>query len=130
MRITLYYNKRAGSGVSIENLRREVEAGGHDVVQTVSKDGDLGSSLDGSSTELVVVAGGDGTVSKAANALVGRSTPLTILPVGTANNIATSLGIEGSIRQLSRRWSTGHRRAVDTGVASSTLGERRFLEAV
>jgi diacylglycerol kinase (ATP) len=130
MRITLYYNKNAGSGVSIQSLRREVEAGGHELVQTVSKDVDLGGSLDGSSTELVVVAGGDGTVSRAADVLVWRATPLTILPVGTANNIATSLGIEGSIMQLSRGWSTGHRLAVDTGVACSTLGERRFLEAV
>jgi diacylglycerol kinase (ATP) len=130
MRITLYYNKNAGSGVSIQSLRRDVEAGGHELVQIVSKDDDLGSSLDASSTELLVVAGGDGTVSRAADALVGRATSLTILPVGTANNIATSLGIEGSVLQLSRGWSTGHRLAIDIGVAGTSLGERRFLEAV
>lgn len=49
------------------------------------------------STDVIVAAGGDGTVSTAARAVAGRDIPVAILPLGTANNIARSLGIEGSI---------------------------------
>ena len=44
---------------------------------------------------VVLACGGDGTVSAVAPALVGRSTPLAILPAGTTNIIAQGLGIPG-----------------------------------
>lgn len=43
--------------------------------------------------ELVIVAGGDGTVSDAAKGLVGSETTLGIVPLGTFNNLARSMGI-------------------------------------
>ena len=54
---------------------------------------------------------------------------MAILPLGTANNIARSLGIEGSIPHLIGSWSSARRRAVDLGVASGSWG-RSHLEAV
>src|SRR6266436_32025 len=38
--------------------------------------------------DLVVVAGGDGTVRRVASELVGRDIPLAIIPLGTFNNLA------------------------------------------
>lgn len=43
--------------------------------------------------DAVVVAGGDGTVSLAIQELAGTEVPLGIVPAGTGNDLATSLGI-------------------------------------
>lgn len=44
----------------------------------------------------VLVAGGDGTVGHVAERLVGRGVPIAMLSLGTANNIAKSLGLTAS----------------------------------
>ena len=46
-----------------------------------------------SGCDLVVAAGGDGTVSAVADALAGGQVPLGIVPLGTANVLAGELGI-------------------------------------
>ncbi|WP_437680260.1 YegS/Rv2252/BmrU family lipid kinase [Sorangium sp. So ce131] len=46
---------------------------------------------------LVIAAGGDGTVSSVASALLGTDTCLGILPLGTANSIAHTLGIPSAL---------------------------------
>ena len=57
-----------------------------------------------SGCDLVVAAGGDGTVSAVADALAGTETPLGIIPLGTANVLAGELGIpldlDGACRLL------------------------------
>lgn len=45
------------------------------------------------SPDLVVVCGGDGTLGEAAEALLGSSTPLAILPAGTTNVVAREYGV-------------------------------------
>jgi YegS/Rv2252/BmrU family lipid kinase len=44
-------------------------------------------------TEIVLVAGGDGTINEVANGLVGSSVKLALLPLGTANVFALETGI-------------------------------------
>lgn len=68
--------------------------------------------------DLVVAAGGDGTVSMVAGALVGTGVPLGIVARGTSNSIAAALGIptdeEGALATL----ADGDVRVVDTARAN------------
>jgi diacylglycerol kinase family enzyme len=77
---------------------------------------------------LIVVAGGDGTVHKVARRVVGRNTTLAVIPLGTANNIARSLGIVGEPRALITGLRRARKRALDVGIAEGPWGKRAFLE--
>ena len=74
--------------------------------------------------------GGDGTVTKVARELKNRKTPLAILPSGTANNIASSLGVSGKPKEILGALHKAQTRLLDIGVAKGPWGKRYFLEAV
>jgi diacylglycerol kinase family enzyme len=57
--------------------------------------------------ELLFVWGGDGTAQRSIDALAGSETPLAIVPAGTANLLATNLGIPQDIEQASLGWASG-----------------------
>lgn len=92
------------------------------------KGGDVRQVARAELLDFVVVAGGDGTLRAQALALVNSGVPVAPLPVGTANNIAKSLGIEGSPEEIVPRWAVDRPRRVDVGVAHGPWGERAFLE--
>ena len=64
---------------------------------------------------LLIVGGGDGTVSAAASALVGSNTVLGILPLGTLNHFARDLGIPADLEDAAKLIATGAPRQVDVG---------------
>jgi diacylglycerol kinase (ATP) len=80
--------------------------------------------------DAVILAGGDGTVGKSVRWLHDRKTPIAILPLGTANNVARSLGIEGDLKSLLSKLPTSSARSLDVGSAKGPWGKRMFLEAV
>jgi diacylglycerol kinase family enzyme len=61
------------------------------------------------------VAGGDGTVSAAAAALVGAPCVLGVLPTGTLNHLARDLGIPASLPQAARALAASGERPIDVG---------------
>ena len=65
--------------------------------------------------DAVVAAGGDGTISAVAAALVGTSTPLGILPLGTLNHLAGDLKISFNLQEAARTIAEGHIREIDVG---------------
>jgi diacylglycerol kinase family enzyme len=83
-----------------------------------------------SHADLVVAAGGDGTVATAARVLAGRKLPLAILPLGTANNIAKSLCSEDPLDTLVEGWAHTTPLSLDVGIARGEWGERIFFESV
>jgi len=68
---------------------------------------------------LVVVAGGDGTIADVASQLVGSSTVLGIVPTGTMNNVARSLGIPLGIDDACALIGMGMTRHIDLGRVTS-----------
>jgi diacylglycerol kinase family enzyme len=69
--------------------------------------------------DLVIAAGGDGTVHKTAWQIIDSGIPLAILPLGTANNLARSLGFAGSADEILQSLHCGKGRPFDVGVARS-----------
>jgi len=73
--------------------------------------------------ETVVVIGGDGTVNEAVNGLLRSGTErvprLGIVPTGSSNDLAKSLGLNGSLRQSCEAVVRGAVRYVDVGRAGS-----------
>jgi diacylglycerol kinase (ATP) len=78
---------------------------------------------------LFVVCGGDGTIDVAAGALAGTNATLGIIPTGTQNNVALSLGIPpADIPAAIAILRTGQRIKVDMGLAEFGEIKRSFLE--
>lgn len=65
--------------------------------------------------DLVIVGGGDGTLNAAAAGLVETQLPLGIIPLGTANDLARTLGIPVSISEACKIIATGRNLPIDLG---------------
>jgi diacylglycerol kinase (ATP) len=76
--------------------------------------------------DLIVVAGGDGTVREVACTLVGTTVPLLVIPLGTFNNFARSLRLPADPIRACQLVHTGALRQVDVGTAN---GRHLFFEA-
>jgi diacylglycerol kinase family enzyme len=73
--------------------------------------------------DLVVAAGGDGTVRACAEALAGTGIPLAIVPLGTANLVARALGVPGQAGRALEVAFGGRDQPVDLGrVAAADEG--------
>lgn len=74
--------------------------------------------------DMVVAAGGDGTVAAIASELLNSETALGILPLGSVMNVARMLGIPRELDGAAEILATGKIRAIDVGEANGQL----FLE--
>ena len=129
-RVTLLHNSGAGfENYSTEQLLKALRQRGYDPVYEPTFGDDFTESLQAPG-ELVVIAGGDGTVGKIARQLVGKGIPIGLLPLGTANNIATSLGIAGEPADIIAGWDLAKRKSFDIGLIRAPGGEDFFLESV
>lgn len=93
-------NARSGTalttGVTPETLERLFSGAGHTAIIDADIDAPMAKRLERlrrSPAEIVVAAGGDGTVTAVAGAIVDTEKTLAILPLGTVNLLARDLGV-------------------------------------
>jgi diacylglycerol kinase (ATP) len=102
---------RAGAAVALEHTRQPGDA--QRIAAKAAADFDL-----------VVVAGGDGTLNEAANGLAGTGTALGIAPAGTMNLLARILGLPIDPAQAVERVIDGFR---PLGIRPGIAAGREFL---
>jgi diacylglycerol kinase (ATP) len=99
----------------------------YELRETTSADeaAELARSAVAEGREMVVAAGGDGTIGVISGELVDSSTALGILPLGSVMNIPRMLGLPRDLEAAIDVLAAGHQRMVDVGEANGRL----FYEA-
>lgn len=129
MRAILFHNPTAGpKEIDKAGLLAAFKLADISVDYVSTKQDDLKVALK-KFADLFVVAGGDGTVCKVLAGMPDRSIPAAILPLGTANNVARSLGIAGSIHELVEAWDITKTRRFDIGLVTGLKEDIAFIEA-
>lgn len=70
---------------------------------------------------VVIAVGGDGSVRDVAKGLIGTETALGIVPKGSGNGLARSLGIPLRVKDALRVIGAGRKRCIDAGYANDEL---------
>lgn len=115
----LLYNIQAGRGKIERNVDRIVEIFREADCAIQPRIIEFGKNpFDGNEdVDLVVVAGGDGTLNYVVNALMrkGLTTTLGVIPAGTANDFAGAIGMSRNILKAARQIATGVIERIDCG---------------
>ncbi|GJE37470.1 lipid kinase [Methylobacterium persicinum] len=108
--------KARNGGFSLDEVRTILRAGGIEPVDPPgeAKPDEAIRALAGE-VDFVILGGGDGTMNAAAESLVETGLPLAILPLGTANDLARSLGLPLDPLAAARFIPTAQLQPVDLG---------------
>jgi diacylglycerol kinase (ATP) len=132
VRVSLIHHPAAGDDdqPDASTLEQLLKRHGY-AVRYQSADDELWAAVLDEPADVIAVAGGDGTVGRVAKKLIGRDIPLAPLPLGTANNIARTLGLtEFSLDDVVASWHNAQRITFDVGIANGPWGARYFVEAM
>jgi len=128
VKIALVHNPNAFRGEAAgSELCRIFERAGHDVAYVSTQEPNWQRVIS-PTIERVIIVGGDGTVQLVAPHLKG--TPFSILPFGTANNIAQCLHQTSDPELLASHVDQAEIRHLDLGTLMHSSGSKSFLEAV
>ncbi len=128
----LVFNPVAGQGDAEQDLAKILALLEPEIdldVQITSKEMDAGELAQAAierGAEAIIASGGDGTLSAAAEALVGSNIPLGIISRGTANAFANALGLPATIEDACAAILSGDTKIVD---AASCNGKPMVLLA-
>jgi diacylglycerol kinase (ATP) len=125
----LFHNPTAGDGNhSPDMLLRLLREAGLSATYCSTKDKLFPEMLQ-ERADLFVAAGGDGAVGKVLKKMPDRNIPVVILPLGTANNIAHSLGVAGEPVDTISGLQTARKQRFDIGMACGPGGDRPIVES-
>jgi diacylglycerol kinase family enzyme len=125
----VFHNPNSGTkGFDKDSLLAAVKLANIDGEYVSTKSPDLEKAFN-QKADLFVAAGGDGTIRKIIIGARDKKVPIAILPLGTANNVARSLGISGTPQELSETWDLEHAISFDLGVAQGSWGTTSFIES-
>lgn len=113
----LFYNPNAGSSsYQPGDIISILESKGYDCVSTSVKE--KGWDTIEEDIDFIIISGGDGTIRKVCTFLLNDKKahlPIGVLPMGTANNIASTLQIRGTVTDIISSWSEGNIQKYDVG---------------
>lgn len=105
-----------------KRIHSTLEAAGHKVTVQIVHGNEIVAALDKAAgqrgVDVVMAGGGDGTISAAAARLMDGKKALAVLPAGTMNLFARSLGIPQGLDQAVAAFATGEIRQVDMALAN------------
>jgi diacylglycerol kinase family enzyme len=134
-KVQLIHNPRAGAKKHRKRqLVSMLKKSGYDCRYSSTKKGNW-KDFD-NEEDLLVIAGGDGTVRKVVaeilkRKLLDKPERLALLPFGTANNIGRAISINNKNHtEIISRWSAGHQKGYDIGQVFNVPGEKFFLESM
>ena len=77
--------------------------------------------------DVVIAMGGDGTIGVVIRGIAGSKVKLGIIPAGTENDIARSLGIPEDLKEACALIATGHTRKLDLGQISTKKRKKFYF---
>jgi diacylglycerol kinase (ATP) len=128
------HNPEAGEGdTSKRELIQIIESAGFKCSYSSTKEFRW-ENTDTADIDFIILAGGDGTVRKIADELLGRKVldkklPIGLLPLGTANNIAKTLGLCGAPAEIIEGWRAAGIKKFDVGKIGGLPKPSFFLES-
>jgi diacylglycerol kinase family enzyme len=124
----LLHNPGAGDGEhSMKDLAEIIKSAGFECSYSSTKAWPK-PTIKPDELDFLVLAGGDGTVRKIAKELLDENLPIGLLPMGTANNIAKTLGLCGEIDQIIHSWKKRNIKSFDVGRIHGLPKDKFFLE--
>lgn len=125
---TIVHNPKAGEGeMDKKRLVSMVKSAGFDCSYSSTKKKGW-DEIEPATTDLVILAGGDGTVRKVAGKILDKQLPIGLIPMGTANNIARTLGISGKPNEIIEAWNHKSIKKYDVGRIYGLEKASFFLE--
>jgi diacylglycerol kinase family enzyme len=127
-RATILHNPKAGEGeYSKKKLLSLLHKSGIECSYSSTKKKGW-EKIEADKADLIVLAGGDGTVRKVARELLDKNVPIGLIPMGTANNIARTLGIVGTVKEIIESWDRNQIKKYDVGRIYGLRKAGFFLE--
>lgn len=122
-RLRVVLNGKSAGNAELRSAVQETRQAGHQVeVRVTWEGGDAGRYAREAiedQVDVIVAAGGDGTVNEVANGIMRTTTQpqaaMAVIPFGTANDFATGCGIPPSPREALQLAATGRVHPIDVG---------------